>query len=262
MNTISDLTLLSAVNQSARDNALASCGDTTAILQTQAGTNIANMAANERLSIAVEDTVDKHSLALREAIERNALNNVNATERTATATALAVERTGSASVKSTERNGGIITNNVIRESGIIQTAQERIAGETRQVLATNNTAAALLGKDIQLEICDNAGKLSLQASSNAGKVELDISKVKAQLEYQASQNTAAVQLEAVKNKAALSAQFAECCCELKQSIGSAAQETQKVLQEIENNRIRDALSAATTENLIARLQGTPSGHHH
>jgi hypothetical protein len=107
-----------------------------------------------------------------------------------------------------------------------------------------------------LGICDNTGKLSLQASSNAGKVELDISKVKAQLEFQASQNTAAVQLEAVKNKASLSAQLAECCCELKQSVGAAAQETQKVLQEIENNRIRDALSAATTENLIARLNGS------
>lgn len=254
-NVVSDLTVLAAVNQSARDNALAACSDTTAILQTQAGTNIANMAANERLSIAVDDTVDKHSLALREAIERNGLANSTATERASTATMLAVERTGSAAVASTERNGGVITNSIIRESGVIQTAQERIAGETRQVLSTNNTAAALLGKDIQLEICDNTGKLSLQASSNAGKVELDISKVKSQLEFQASQNTAAVQLEAVKHKASLSAQLAECCCELKQSVGAAAQETQKVLQEIENNRIRDALSAATTENLIARLQG-------
>ena len=254
-NNVSDLYVLGAVGQAAKDAAMASCVDTTAILQGQAGTNIANMAANERLSIAVDDTVDKHSLALREAIERNGTWNASSTERTATATALAVDRNGAAAIASTERNGGVIATSIQRESGQIQTAQERIAGETRAVLATNNTAAALLGKDIQLEICDTTGKLSLQASSNAGKVELDISKVKAALEYQASQNTAAVQLEAVKNKAALSAQLAECCCELKQTVGAAAQETQKVLQEIENNRIRDALAAANTENLIARLQG-------
>ena len=104
-----------------------------------------------------------------------------------------------------------------------------------------------------MEICDTTGKLSLQASQNVGKVELDINKVKAHLEFQASENTAALQLEAVKNKSSLSAQLAECCCELKQIVTSSAQETQKVLQEIENNRIRDALASANTENLIARM---------
>lgn len=258
-NSINDLQILAAVGQSAKDAAMAACVDTTAILQAQSGTNIANMAANERLTIALDDSISKASFANREAIERNGSLAVASTERNGVATALAVERNGSAAVASTERNGAAVSMAIERTSGQIQTSQERIAGETRQIMSTNNTAAALLGKDIQLEVCDSTGKLSLQASNNAGKVELDIQKLKTHLELQASHNTAAVQLEAVKNKASLSAQLAECCCELKETVAGAAQSTQKVLQEIENNRIRDALSTANTENLIARLGDR---HHH
>jgi hypothetical protein len=252
-NTVSDLQILAAVGQAAKDTAMAACHDTSAILQQQAGTNIANMAANERLTIALDDSISKTSLANRESVERNGSESRNATNNAAIAQALAIERTGANNVSAVERNSGYLMKSVEKNAGKIQTAQEKIAGETRNILGTNNTAAALLGKDIQLDISETTGKLSLQASQNVGKVELDINKVKAHLEFQASENTAALQLEAVKNKSSLSAQLAECCCELKQIVASSAQETQKVLQEIENNRVRDALAAANTENLIARM---------
>jgi hypothetical protein len=212
------------------------------------------MAANERMSIAVDDTVDKHSLALREAIERNGMAGVVATDRTATAQALAIERNGSDAVHATEQTTTQLMSATLREGGEIKTAQERIAGETRSILATNNTAAALLGKDIQIELCERAGKLGLQASENFGKLESDIKNVKCVLEFQGAQNTAAIQLEALKNKAALSAQLAECCCELKDTVSASAAQTQAIVRDIENNRVRDALAAATTENLIARLR--------
>jgi hypothetical protein len=253
-NTLSDLTLLSAIGNSSRDNALTSCHDTGAILQGQAASNVSNMAANERMNIAVEDTVDKHSLALREAIERNGMAGVVATDRTATAQALAIERNGSDSVNTTEQTSSRLMSALIREGGEIKTGQERIAGETRSILATNNTAAALLGKDIQIELCELTGKLGVQASENFGKLESDIQNVKCALELQGVQNTAAIQLEALKNKAMLATQLAECCCELKETVGATAAQTQSVIREIDNNRVRDALAAATTENLIASLR--------
>ena len=252
-NAVTDLYVLGAVGQAARDSAMAACVDTTAILRSQAESNIANMAANERLTIALDDSISKSELANREAIERNGIATRESTERNGVASQLAVSQNSSLNLLSTERNGATISSAIERTSGDIQTAQQRIAGETRQILGTNNTAAALLGKDIQLEVCNSTGKLSLQSSSNAGKVELDLRKLRTHLELQASHNTAAVQLEAVKNKSALAAQLAECCCELKQIVSGSAQDTQKVLQEIENNRIRDALTAANTENLISRI---------
>jgi hypothetical protein len=248
--TLSDLTILSAIGEASRDNALSSCKDTSELLQGQAASNVANMASAERLGFSIDDNIDKQSIALREAIERNALGNLTAIDRVGTAGALSTDRNGRDNIKATERNA----SSVIRETGNIMTAQQAIANETRHILAINNTAAALAAKDIQLDICEQTGKLGLQSSENFGSLSSQVLDVKCKLEFQGAQNTAAIQLEALKNKMDLSAQLAECCCELKESVHSAAAQTQTVVREIESNRVRDALAAATTENLIARLR--------
>lgn len=269
---LSDLTLLSAIGESSRQHSLLACNDTSNILQGQAASNlsachdtssilqgqaantIAGMATAERLNIAVEDNVDKQALGLREAIERNGLANMNATERTATANALAIERNGANGIQATDRNASAIGVSIVRESGVLATDQQRIAGETRHILATNNTAAALLGRDIQTDIYKETCKLGLQAAENFGKLDKQVLEVKCALEFQAAQNTAAIQLESLRNKCDLSAELAKCCCELQQIVSSSAAKTQTVVQDIENNRVRDALAAATTENLLARMR--------
>ena len=251
--TVSDLHILNAVQQAAKDEAYSQGYNTNHIIIGETDKNIASIASDQRLTIATNDTISKSQLANREAIERNGQFAISSTERNGVATTLAVERNSITGMESTERNGSVIMNAIERTTGDIKTSQERIAGETRQIVGTNNTAAALLGKDIQIQICDTAGKLSIQSSQNTGKLEVDIKKVKASLELQASQNTAEIQLEAVKHKASLSAQLAECCCEIKETVKCSSQDTQKVLQEIENNRIRDALAQANTENLISRF---------
>jgi hypothetical protein len=65
----------------------------------------------------------------------------------------------------------------MKEAGEIKTGKERVAGETRAILATNNTAAAFAVKDVQIELCESTGKLGLQASENFGKLESDIQNV-------------------------------------------------------------------------------------
>jgi hypothetical protein len=259
-NNVSNLHVLGAVGQAARDAASAQCVDTTAILQSQDGTNLANMANNERLGLNINDNVYRSQIATRDAVERNADWARDAVERNSTNIALAVERTGSSSVNATERSTNQLSNMITHNAGEIKTAQQAIAGETRKQLSENHIEVITSGKDILINENKNTGKILLQASTNAGKGELDIASVKSRLEVQAAQNVAQVQLEALKNKNSISAQLAECCCELKQIVQNSAQTTQHVIQEIENNRVRDALAAINTENLINRLGS--SSHHH
>jgi hypothetical protein len=233
--------------------------DTTSILQGQAGNNLANMANNERLGLNINDNVYRSHLANREAVERNADWTRDAVQVNGTATLLAVERTGAAGVNATERSTNELSNLITHNSGEIKTAQQAIAGETRKQISDNHTEVITSSKDILINENKNTGKILLQASNNAGKGELDITSVKTRLELQAAQNVAQVQLEALKNKNSISAQLAECCCELKQIVQNSAQTTQQVVQEIENNRVRDALAAINTENLISRL-GSSSRH--
>jgi hypothetical protein len=258
-NAVSNLHVLGAVGQAARDAASVQCVDTTAILQGQAGTNLANMANTERLSLNVNDNIYRSSVANRDAIERNADWTRDAVDRNSTAILLATERTGAASVNATERSTNELSTMVTQNSGEIKVAQQAIAGETRKQLSENHIEVITSSKDIVINDNQNTGKILLQASQNFGKGELDIAAVRAKLEIQAAQNVANVQIEALKNKNSISAQLAECCCELKQIVQNSAQNTQQVLQEIENNRVRDALAAINTENLITRLGS--SSHH-
>jgi hypothetical protein len=258
-NAVSNLHVLGAVGQAARDAAASQCMDTTSILQGQAGNNLANMANNERLGLNINDNVYRSHLANREAVERNADWTRDAVQVNGTATLLAVERTGAAGVNATERSTNELSNLITHNSGEIKTAQQAIAGETRKQISDNHTEVITSSKDILINENKNTGKILLQASNNAGKGELDITSVKTRLELQAAQNVAQVQLEALKNKNSISAQLAECCCELKQIVQNSAQTTQQVVQEIENNRVRDALAAINTENLISRL-GSSSRH--
>ena len=257
-NTISQLQVLDTINKVASDSASAQCSDTAAILQTQDGTNLANMANNERLGLNINDNVYRSQIATRDAVERNADWARDAVERNSINIALAVERTGAASVNATERSTNELSNLFVHNAGEIKVAQQAIAGETRKQLSENHIEVITSGKDILINENKNTGKILLQASTNFGKGELDIAAVKTRLEIQAAQNVAQVQLEALKNKNSISAQLAECCCELKQIVQNSAQTTQHVIQEIENNRVRDALAAINTENLINRLG---SSHH-
>ena len=260
-NAVSNLHVLGAIGQAARDGAAAQCNDTTAILQSQAGTNLANMANTERLGLNINDNIYRSSLANRESIERNSDWISSAIERNSSHLASAVERTGSAAVNAVDRSTNEITNLVQHTTGEIKTQQHAIAGETRKLVNDHHSKFLELNKDGVINDNKNTGKIQLQASQYFGQTELDIAGVKNKLELQAAQNTAQIQLEALKNKNSISAQLAECCCELKQLVQNSAQTTQQVLQEIENNRIRDALSDANTENLISKLMGEGSSHH-
>jgi len=175
-------------------------------------------AVSERIGFAGQDRADKIGIALRDSVETN----------------------GVANLTSTERNGG--------EARLIV---ERTAAETRGLVSNNFTQSQLSAKDIELRLAENKGSLKKQAAEYYGTLRLEVAQSRASVERQAVENYASLQLEACRTKDAIMSKMAECCCELKQKVG----ETQQLVRELDAGRIRDALTAANTENLILRLSG-------
>jgi hypothetical protein len=223
-------------------NAIHDVSTSTLLNTTNATASI--ISDSQRVAFSTKDSIDKQSIANREAIERTGAANGAATERIGLAAITSVERNGTANTLATERNGSFNNLTTERTTADLKHSIQQIAGETRNILHTHNTQALLSHKDVLLEMAKNSCALERQASDNYAAIQLEACKNKASLE-----------LEALKNKESLAAQMAECCCEIKESIISSAATTQLLVRDIESNRVRDALNASNTENLILRLSG-------
>jgi len=152
---------------------------------------------------------------------------------------------------------------VERSQGVTRLSNERGQGEIRNLIDRNHASILLAQKEGEVE--------NLKAHCVTDKLILDnkfeLCQTKDALARQAAENTAAIQLEAFKHKESLARQLAECCCEIKQltaqqhceikeKIDNTASATQLLLRETENQRVRDALQALTTENLVKKFCGS------
>ncbi len=252
-NTVSQLQVLDTINKVASDGAMANCVDTTAILQEQVGTNLANMANTERLGLFIDDSVYKTQIANRDAIERNNDFVVSAVNTNGVAISAAVERNGGENIRATLVSNNQLSNLIQENTGEIETSQQSIALENRKQLQDQHYAVINYGKDIIINDNKNATDIELQASTSVFKTKEALATTESTLELQAVQNTAQVQYEAVKLNAETSAEMAECCCELKEEVTKSNYQTQQVARDIEAKRLRDEFSAATTESLINRF---------
>ena len=257
-NTISQLQVLDTINKVASDSASAQCSDTAAILQTQDGTNLANMANNERLGLNIKDNIYRSQIANRDAVERNADQLIDSVNQNGSSIAAAVERTGGENVRTTLVSNNELSNLIQQNTNEIETAQQSIALENRKQLQDQHYAVINSGKDVIINENNNATNIELQASTSVFKTKEALASVESTLELQAVNNNAQVQYEAVKLNAETAAEMAECCCELKEEVTKSNFETQKVARDIEMQRLRDQLSAATTESLVSKIQ---SKHH-
>lgn len=64
------------------------------------------------------------------------------------------------------------------------------------------------------------------------------------------------QLFAAQNQAKLSAELAECCCEVKELVRAEAGATRELIKDNETQRLRDALASANQELLTIRLSSS------
>lgn len=141
----------------------------------------------------------------------------------------------------------------------------------KEAIAAAQAAAAECCCEVKQEVLRTGKELGIQAAQNFGAVQLEASKHKADIQLQAAVNLkdsfleqskwfALTEKTAMLNKCELADKLAACCCEIKEVVTGTANATQALIQATEATRVRDALSAATTENAILKLRREE--HHH
>lgn len=154
-------------------------------------------------------------------------------------------------------NGGFTAALLAAKDGEIAT--HKAACDIKALVAEGASAAVLESRRVKSELADLMGSFQLQsqaaAGANATAIQLQAERLAAASRLENDKQFALATLAASKNKEELSAQIAECCCEVKEVVNSTASATQALIQATETARIRDALASANNENLILRLGG-------
>jgi hypothetical protein len=137
--------------------------------------------------------------------------------------------------------------------------------DLKSAIAAAQAAAAECCCEVKQEVLRTGKELGLQAAQNFGAIQVEASKNTGAIQLQAAVNAKESLLEqskwfalaektAMVNKCELEAKLAACCCEIKESVTGTASATQALIQATEAGRVRDALSAAATENAILKLR--------
>lgn len=194
---------------------------------------------------------DRHSLAQENRAHRNANQIIDAVHMTGDVNLAAIERNGASNLAAT---AGVSTQNerLANENQVLHAGNYRHLAELINHFGENG--ARDFGKvlrevaKVEHRLDRETAELRLQASQNTAKLEL-----------QASNNLAAVQLEAMRNRTDLMQKMSDCCCELKERISTSEANVKDLIKALDNERIRDALKAAETRNLVLEL--TAKGNH-
>ena len=178
------------------------------------------------------------------------------------------ERTSYHTQAQVDRLGHGQTN--LLAAGFLESRSLANAGFTANIVATKDAQLATAiseGKMLNALTAVNGSLTAAVASSRealSGLVgnlalqnQVELSKYFAIAERETNKQFALATLAASQNAAAISAQVAECCCEVKAAVNSTANDTQALIQAQEANRVRDALAASQQENLFLRLRVPP-----
>lgn len=195
-------------------------GDTQTLLQSGCGETASIIANNERTAFHTQAQVDRQSHGQANLLAAGFLE----TRGGNTANLLAAKDAHIATVGSR----GDILNAITANSGLL-------AGS---ILESRESVKGLVGN------------LALQN-------QVELSKYFAIAERETNKQFALATLAASQNAAAISSQLADCCCEIKATVNSTANDTQALIQATEANRVRDALAASQQENLFLRLRVPP-----
>ena len=150
---------------------------------------------------------------------------------------------------------------------VIAAYGNRASDQTASVLATLSAQHAgitrdigTVGKELTLQSANQFGVLQLEASKNTNAIQMQAAINSKESLLEQSKWFALAEKTAMVNKCDLEAKMAACCCEIKEVVVGSANATQALIQSGETNRVRDALSAAATENAILKLRRDE--HHH
>ena len=106
---------------------------------------------------------------------------------------------------------------------------------------------------VRLQVSEFKGHSELESEKSRNMIQRDAEHHYTKIQLQAAENAHRIELDACKNREALSRQLSDCCCEIKEKIGSSADNTDSLISRLETDRLRDSLQTAKTEALITGL---------
>lgn len=197
---------------------------------------------------------DRHSLANEGRAHRNTDQIIGA-----------VHMTADRNLESVERNG---SQNILATTAVA-TQAERLQNEN-----------ALMHKDTYRHLSEISHHFGERAARDTGRLVHDLVRVEqridnrfeqltlqsrentSKLELQAANNFSAIQLEAMRNRNDLMQKLSDCCCELKERMTTSEANVKDLIKALDSERVRDALKAAETRNLVLELTSRGNGNHH
>ena len=217
--------------------------------------DILNSGANNTSAVLQGQSGDTQTLLQSGCVETASI--IAATERQSFHTQAQVDRLG-------HGNGGLLA------AGFLEGRSLANAGFTANLLAAKDAqlAAVVARGDILNNASLNSGAIALSISESKESVkhlignvalsnQLELGKYFATSERETNKQFALATLAASQNAAAIASKLDECCCEIKATVNSTANDTQALVQATEANRVRDALAASQQENLFLRLRAAP-----
>ncbi len=108
----------------------------------------------------------------------------------------------------------------------------------------------LAERDILKDLCEAKSYIVQESQESFQGIEKDILKGFCELKFQASENKTALLLDSCQNQNALQKQISDCCCELKEKIDMRGNQTDALINNLEQQRLREQLQACKTESLI------------
>ena len=233
-----------------------------------------NSATAERLGLAGIAATDRNGIDTRGNVDRNGMEGRGNTDRNGLEGRQLVREEGH-EARQLVRAEGLEGRQLTREEGHeIRHNLWRIGDSIERFGMKNFDATKDALKDVLLQNCHNTDKIICNDNLNYRdikdklcNIELNQAKDTAAIQLEAAKNTAAIQLEASKNKCAieldaakhaaeLAKQLAECCCEQKALTIEKANETNALIREMDDRRVRDERDKLREELIALRIRST------
>lgn len=235
-------------------------------------------ATAQRLGLAGQNTTNVNGVDGRNITNQNGLEGRSVTNQNGSEGRAVTERNGAEGRAVTERFGFANLEEARREGHETREDVDRFGFHVASKVdfyGLKNFESSKDGfKDLLLQNCHSTDKiiandnvnyrhvseklcsLELNQSKDTAAIQLEAAKNFAAIQLEASKNKCSIELDAAKHAAILAAQIAECCCEQKELTREKADETQRLILKLDEQRVRDQLRKTEGELEALRLRAS------
>jgi len=198
------------------------------------------IAASERYELAEEARNQRNTQSILDAIHLEGAAGVASTDRNGTANLTATQQAS--------RDLGIQAEKLANENAFqFGKLGDRVSDYFYNTAKDFHHVADEI-HDTKYSLVKVENSLGRQSDHNFAALQKQISDVGCKVELQAANNYAAIQIEALKSKGDIMQKMAECCCEIKEKVGSSEDAIKGLVSQFDTSRLRDALHLAETRN--------------